>query len=96
MTKRLSREEKIDKCVIELINEMFVIAGHKVTYEDIKDRKDDWYSQWTMTESQYDEWQKWGTAHIQKSLRFSKEWAKREMAMIGLNWGLKFKKEEIV
>lgn len=96
MAKRLSREEKINKCIIEILNEMFKIAGHSVTYDDIKDRKDAWYSEWTMTEDQYKEWQQWGISHIRKSLRLNKEWATREMAMIGLNWGLAFKKEERV
>ena len=93
MAKRLSREEKITKCIVEILNEMFKIAGHNVTYDDIKDRKDAWYSEWTMTEGQYDEWQKWGIKHISKSLKINKDWAQREMAMIGLNWGLTFKKD---
>jgi hypothetical protein len=96
MAKRLSREEKITKCIIEILNEMFKIAGHSVTYDDIKDRKDAWYSEWTMTEDQYHEWQKWGVSYLRKSLKLNKEWATREMAMIGLNWGLSFKREETV
>ena len=35
-----------------LIDKMFEIAGHQVTFEDIKDRKDNWYQQYTMTEEQ--------------------------------------------
>lgn len=94
MAKRLSREEKIDKCIIDILDEMFKIAGHNVTFNDIKDRKDPWYSQWEMSYSQYDQWQEWGTKHISKMLKFTKEHAKREMAMVGLNWGLKFKSDE--
>jgi hypothetical protein len=92
MAKRLSREEKIQNCIIELINEMFKIAGHEVTYDDVKGRKDNWFQEWTMTESQYHDWQTWGTEHIRKSLKFSKEMAKREMSMVGLMWGLKFER----
>ena len=33
--KRLSREEKRNKAVVDLINQMFIIAGHSVTYDDI-------------------------------------------------------------
>ena len=29
--KRLSREEKREKAVVDLINQMFIIAGHDVT-----------------------------------------------------------------
>jgi hypothetical protein len=35
MKKRLSIEEKREKAVVDLINQMFVIAGHDVTYDDI-------------------------------------------------------------
>ena len=90
MAKRLSRQEKIDNSIIDLINEMFSIAGHEVTYEDIKDRKDDWYAQWTMTVAQNDEWQSWGKKYLAKNLKLNSKYAEREMAMVSLMWGLKF------
>ena len=90
MAKRLSREEKWNKAVVDLINEMFKIAGHQVTYDDVKDRKDAWYSDWTMTVKQYNEWRLWGRKYLQKNLRLRKKSAEGEMAMVGLNWGLKF------
>lgn len=89
MKKRLTRQEKIDRTVIELINQMFIIAGHSVTYDDIKDRKDSWYTEWTMTEEQYDQWKDWGTKHLSKHLGLSDKLAEREMSMVGLMWGLK-------
>ena len=88
--KRLSKEEKRQKVVEELFNKMFNIAGHDVCYQDIKDRKDAWYKEWEMTMAQNDEWQTWGAEFIRKNLRLNKQLAKREMAMIGLMWGLKF------
>ena len=33
---RLTREQKREKAGEDLINEMFRIAGHEVTFEDIK------------------------------------------------------------
>ena len=90
MTKRLSKQEKIDLFVVDAINKMFEIAGYDVTYDDIKDRKDNWYSQWTMTMKQNNEWQEWGINEIRKRFRYNKVWAKKEMAMISLQWGLKF------
>jgi hypothetical protein len=42
MKKRLSREEKQQKAVVDLINQMFVIAGHNVTYDDILG-VEDWF-----------------------------------------------------
>ena len=88
--KRLTREQKWDKAIIDLINKMFEIAGHEVTYEDVKDRKDDWYAQWTMTVQQNDEWKKWGKKYLMKELRMRAHFAEREMDMCSLMWGLKF------
>lgn len=90
MSRRLSLEERREKMLIDVLNKMFEIAGHNVTFDDIKDRKDAWYNEWTMTESQYDEWQKWGVKEYKKKFKLTEDYAKRQMGMIGLNWGLKF------
>lgn len=90
MAKRLSREEKWNKALIDLINKMFEIAGHKVIYEDIKDRKDDWYAQWTMTVEQGEEWKAWGKKYLMKELKLYAKTAEKEMAMCSLMWGLKY------
>jgi hypothetical protein len=89
MTKRLSREQKWDKAVVDLINEMFIIAGHQVTYDDIKDRKDAWFQEWTMTMQEYEDWKVWGKKYLMKSLRLSAKLAEKEMMWVGLMWGLK-------
>jgi hypothetical protein len=94
MAKRRSREQKINDAIVDLINEMFKIAGHSVTYDDIVGRTDNWYEQWTMTESQYDEWITFGKDYLKKNLGMNKRSAEKEMAMMGLMWGLKFKKDE--
>lgn len=90
MAKRLSEEEKQKQLVVDLINKMFEIAGHDVTYDDVKDRKDDWYNQWTMTMEQSDEWSKWGRAYLKRVFGWSNKVCEREMGMISLMWGLKF------
>ena len=69
---------------------MFVIAGHSVTYEDIKDRKDHWWAEWTMTYSQADEWKVWGAEYLQKNLKLNKVLAEKEMQWVNLQWGLKY------
>jgi len=83
----MTKEEKV---ITELINEMFRIAGHDVRYEDIKDRKDAWYTDWTMTMEQYEQWKKWGTEYIRKALRLKKLAAENTMSWFALNYGLKF------
>jgi hypothetical protein len=92
MKKRLSREEKWNQAVIDLINQMFIMAGHKVTYDDIKDRQDAWYMDWTMTEQQYDDWKEWGRKYLMKNLKQRSKQAEKDMMWVGLQWGLKFDK----
>lgn len=90
MIKTLEKEKnQVDDTVVDLINKMFQIAGHDVTYDDIKDRKDDWYSSWTMTEKQTDKWIKWGQKYLTKKFKMSLEMAKKEMDMFNLMFGLK-------
>lgn len=90
MAKRLTREQKREQAVIDLINQMFIIAGHEVTYNDVKDRKDDWYTDWTMTTAQAEEWKQWGIEYLRKNLKMNKELSEREMMWINLQWGLKY------
>lgn len=90
MAKRETREEKNERVVKTLIDKMFEIAGHNVLYEDIKGRQDAWYTEWTMTEAQNKEWVEWGKKLVKKEYKLTDKLAGTEMAMINLNWGLKF------
>jgi hypothetical protein len=81
---------KQDKVVAEIINKMFEIAGHDVTIDDIINRKDAWYTDWTMTVEQNDQWMNWGTEYLRKTLRLKKDIAKKQMGWFSLNYGLKF------
>ena len=89
MGKRLTRQEKVDQLIIELINEMFKFAELDVTYDDIKDRKDSWFSEYTMTQKQNNEWFEFGRKLISKKLKMNKDRAIKEMTWINLMWGLK-------
>lgn len=90
MKKRLSRQEKNELFIKDIINKMFEIAGHSTTFDDIKDRKDNWFTEWTMTVEQNEEWKEWGIKEIVKRFRCNKKYAETQMGMISLNWGLKF------
>lgn len=90
MTKRLTRHQKLEKAGADLINEMFRIAGHEVTFDDIKGREDAWFQQWTMTVAQNEEWKAWGKKYLQKELRMRAALAQKEMLWFGLMYGLKF------
>jgi hypothetical protein len=87
--KRLSREQKQEQAVIDLINQMFIIAGHEVTYEDIKDKKN-WFQEYSMTVEQSEEFKKWGKKYLMKNLRTYAKAAEREMQWFCLQWGLTY------
>lgn len=93
--KRLNREQKKEQAVVDIINQMFVIAGHEVTFDDIKDRKDNWFMQWTMTIAQGEEWKQWGIAYLRKNLRTNKLIAEKNMMWMCMQWGLKYSDFEI-
>jgi len=87
--KRMSREEKREKAVVDLINQMFIIAGHEVTYDDIKD-KDKWFQEYSMTVQQAEEFSKWGKKYLMKNLKMRAVQAEREMQWFNLQWGLTY------
>jgi len=88
--KRLTKWQKREQAVIDLLNQMFIIAGHNVTYDDIKGRKDDWWAEWTMTYAQGDQWKAWGAEYFRKNLKLNKTLAEKEMQWVNLQWGLKY------
>ena len=90
-SKRLTDEDIIK----ELIDVMFLIAGHDVTFEDIKGRKDQWYMQWTMTPEQEEKWTEWMVTYLRKHRRLTIKYAQRSASMYNLMWGLKVIRPEL-
>ena len=89
MKKLRKRRPTKEEIVVTVINKMFEIAGHEVTYDDIKDRKDAWYQEWTMTVAQDKEWKEWMKTYFIKECKMLKGLVEREAAMVSLMWGLK-------
>jgi hypothetical protein len=81
--------KRSDDLIKILIDQMFIIAGHELRYDDVVGRKDNWFQQYTMTEDQRTEWKEWGVSYIRKKKRWSKKLAEREMAFLDLYCGLK-------
>jgi hypothetical protein len=81
--------KRSDDLIKTLIDQMFIIAGHDLRYDDVVGRKDNWFQQYTMTEAQRDEWKEWGVSYIRKKKRWGKKLAEREMAFLDLYCGLK-------
>lgn len=73
-----------------LIDKMFELAGHAVKYEDIVDRKDNWFWDWTMTMEQRNQWMEWGVGYLRKNNRYTtKKQAEINMSWVDMQWGLK-------
>ena len=89
MTKRLNKEQKQEQAVIDLINQMFIIAGHQVTYNDVLG-KENWFQEYTMTVEQAEEFKKWGKKYLMKNLRTYAKAAEREMMWFTLQYGLTY------
>lgn len=79
-----------EEIVRTIINKMFEIAGYNVSYDDIKDRKDEWYTEWTMTVAQNEEWISWMEIYFKKECKMFAKIAERQARMYSLMWGLKF------
>jgi len=95
MKKRLTYEQKRDQSLKDIINKMFELAELDVTFDDIIGRTDDWFTQYTMTEDQYDQWKQWGGKYLMKQLKLTEKKADYEMSMVGLMYGLKFVKNQL-
>ena len=84
-----------DDMVKDIINTMFIIAGHNVSYEDIKDRKDQWYYDWTMTPEQEAKWMEWMVGYLRKNRSLTVRYAQISASMYNLMWGLKVHRPEL-
>jgi hypothetical protein len=89
MKKRLTYEQKRDQSLKDIINKMFELAGYAIRYDDLLDRSDDWFNQFTITEDQYDEWKTWGRKYLMSQLKLTAKKADYEMSMVGLMYGLR-------
>ena len=90
-SKRLTDDEMVK----DIINTMFIIAGHDVTYEDIKDRKDKWYEQWTMTPEQEEKWMEYMVKYFRKHRSMTIRHAQTSASMFNLMYGLKVIRPEL-
>ena len=88
----MSKYNKQELIVIELINLMFKIAGYDVSFFDILEMGSKWNTGFTMTKEQEKLWMKEGEKLIAKKLKYiTKESARKEMDWVNLMWGLKIK-----
>jgi hypothetical protein len=89
MAKRLTKQEKWNKASEDLINKMFEIAGHDVTYDDIRG-VDNWFQKYTMTFEQGEQLKEWGKQYLMRELKMRAVYAEKEMRWFNVMWGLKY------
>jgi hypothetical protein len=82
-------KDKREQAIIDLINLMFYISKHNVSYDDVVGRKDAWYNDYTMTTEQNEEWIELGVKYISKKLKITYQMAQKEMHWVNMMWGLK-------
>ena len=70
----------------EIINKQ--LEKHGVKVEDIG-HEEGWYSKYTLTTDEYEEWKKWTVQYIRDKCKISKKWAEREFPWISLQHGLR-------
>lgn len=83
------KNEKKKQALQDILNKMFEVSGHDITYNDIMDREDDWFQQYTMTEDQNKQWKSWSVDYLRKNLRLTKVMAEKEMDWLDMQFGLK-------
>lgn len=88
------KQSRKQKALIDIINKMFELAGHQVTFDNIQHRTDNWFLDWEITREQEQEWIDWSVEHLRKELKIPKYKAKKEMLFISMNFGLKTKQDE--
>lgn len=86
--------EKKKQALQDILNKMFEVSGHDITYDDIRDREDDWFQQYTMTEDQNKQWRSWSVDYLRKKLRLTKVMAEKEIDWLDMQFGLKIRWEQ--
>ncbi len=92
----MNKESKINALNVELINMM--LEKHGITYDTIVTNLDenkrwlidgkDWYSYYTLTKPEYEEFRKKAVALIMKKLKYNKKAAENEFSWWYLHIGL--------
>ena len=59
MSKTIPELKRLERRDLDVLLSYDNDKNFVVTYDDIKDRKDAWYADWTMTVAQDEEWKKW-------------------------------------
>jgi hypothetical protein len=92
----MRNKKKTDEELLRmLIDTMMLTAGYPdITYDDLVKRTDNWYSKYTMTEKQRDDWFKYGEELFRKERKCTAKKAYSSMQWIDLMYGLRVLKPQ--
>lgn len=78
-----------DNIIKDLVNMMFKHAEVNVTYDDVVNRQDAWYHDWTITEEKEKSFKQEAIKHVQKLKKWPKYIAESNVNFFICNYGLK-------
>jgi len=84
-----TKKKTIQDVAKDLINGMFQIAGHDVTFDDVVKEPEGYYNRYTWTPEQENQWISWATEYVKKHLKHRSTYVDREIAMFNLSYGLR-------
>ncbi len=83
------RPPDAQKIVKHLINKMFEYAHIPQTYDDVKDRKDEWYREFTMTQEESNAFKDYAIRYLKRELKTGYYKADTEYQWFDLMYGLR-------
>lgn len=83
------RPPDAQKIVKHLINKMFEYAHVPQTFDDIKDRKDEWYREFTMTQEESNAFKDYAIRYLKRELKTGYYKADTEYQWFDLMYGLR-------
>ena len=83
------RPPDAQKIVKHLINKMFEYAHVPQTFDDIKDSKDEWYREFTMTQEESDAFKDYAIRYLKRELKTGYYKADTEYQWFDLMYGLR-------
>lgn len=61
--------KKFEDAFVHLINKMMEVAGHNKTYTDLLTEEDGWYSRYTWSKEQYEEFEVFAIQYLTKKTK---------------------------
>lgn len=90
--KKLTNDELVKALINKMLEPFGVDIEYCVANHTIEGKP--WYQHFTMTQKQWDEYEKWAKEMIKSNTYWNKKQIDREFAWFALNYGLSIKEED--